>query len=315
MKDFLKTTRRFFPAVLVLGLVGLFWQANAQNYQYIPMPTTDATWNVFYHPRATIMFNNIYSTAGDTLINNETWNKIVSSNNGSDEIYQGSYLEENKIVRFCSPDGKIDTLYDFNLEVGDTVKFIRLKNIIPDLEEHWAEDTVLIVEQINMIEVNGSLRKHFVFKAINTPIFEYLKEEWIEGIGSIHGVLFPLNARPLVVEASEKEDLTCFWIEDNLLWKNNSYNSCEVLKTNEYSMDDKIKICPNPVQNQITIFSAEYIIKDIVFFDFMGKCVLLKNDCHSFQENINIQFLQDGIYTIQVISSTGKTITKKIVKQ
>jgi len=30
MKDFFKTTKRFFPAVLVLGLVGLFWQANAQ---------------------------------------------------------------------------------------------------------------------------------------------------------------------------------------------------------------------------------------------------------------------------------------------
>jgi len=325
MRKFINKSGLFLS---ILFLTGYSLNLNAQEYQYTPIPTTNAAWNVFYRPPASYtLYDKVYATAGDTLIYNETWTKItlvsrelvsdylgnIISDSISETIYQGAYLETDKVVRFCSSDEKIDTLYDFNLEVGDTVKFLHFEGV--ENSYMWIEDTCLIVKQIDSILIQNYYRKCITFKPIFTGDMRGLQEKWIEGIGSIHGVLFPLNLRTFVDEAFEKEDLTCFWVNNDLLWQNGWYNSCKILKTNEFAKINSFEIYPNPAHGQITISNTDYTINNVSISDIMGKRVFSKHDYRDVQAEVDIQFLSKGIYTVQIITQTGEILTGKFIKQ
>jgi len=300
------------------------------EYQYTPMPTADAVWNVYYRP---IMSYNIkdhaYSTDGDTLINNEIWTKIVLSGKtvlvdhlSSDPImvvnsygpfYQGAYKETDKVVRFCSPEGIIDTIYDYNLSVGDTVKF--LKFIRQFLTEDG--DTCLIVKKIDTIFVQNHYRKSISFKPIYTDFQsdKLLVEKWIEGIGSNHGILYPLHIKPLnynEIEGLEREDLTCFSENNALVWQNSVYNTCTLLAINDLTLTDKIEIYPNPASQLFNIKIPDELgnsLSKIELFDVIGNRILTQS---SDNYPINITHIKSGIYLV-VIYMGERKITKKII--
>lgn len=299
--------------ILLLITILVFNSVKSQDYQYVPLPTATAAWNVFYGSTSNSHINKEYYTGGDTLVQDEIWTKIVSTNGNDEEIYQGSYLETGKIVRFCSPNGEIKTLYDFNLEIGDTVKFVRLKNIIPEWAEYWS-DTSLIVEQINVILLQGSLRKRFIFKTITTPHFETLSEEWIEGIGSVHGILFPLNARTLSDESFEKEDLTCFWLDQNLLWQNDSYSYCQILKINEVIKNNNFKMYPNPTTRELKMKNEKLQIKNVEIFDMCGRLVHSSTYPLVHPFTVDVFHLPTGCYFVKVYTEAGYGIQKIIKK-
>ncbi|MCL2706492.1 MAG: T9SS type A sorting domain-containing protein [Spirochaetaceae bacterium] len=301
----------------------------AQEYQYIPIPTSDATWNVFYvppasvvpgHPELYIAYNNEYSTAGDTLINGAIWTKIVLTSSSTilhhkgATAYQGAYIETDKIIRFCTPDGIITTLYDFNLQVGDTVKFLHFEDANNPI--YFPQDTCLIVKQIDYILIQSHYRKCIIFKPILTGDMRCLEEKWIEGIGSTHGVLFPLNIRPLIEEINEKEDLTCFFNNNELMWQNSLYNRCELIKINDLTVIDQIEIFPNPASHFFNIKTPdefENFLPTIELWDMIGNMVLILS-YNLFEKNhqIDISQIRSGIYLL-VIYIDDKRITKKLI--
>ena len=310
---------------ILLSIVLLCNTLTAQEYQYTPMPTADVVWNVFYRPPASNKCDDrAYTIAGDTLINNELWSKIVLSGitipmdiwgnilgDGSSygPLYQGAYQEINKVVRFCSPDGTIDTLYDFNLNVGDTIKFLHVKGV-------WCydPDSLLIVEQIDSILIQNHYRKCFIFKFIMMDGgYGHLTEKWIEGIGSIHGILFPLNIRTFYDEASEEEDLTCFFENNELLWKHQFYKSCSVLAVQDFTLNDKVEIYPNPASQVFYIKIPDELrnsLSKIELFDVVGNRVLTQS---SNNYPINIAHIKSGIYFVVIYMGEREIIKKLII--
>jgi hypothetical protein len=301
----------------------------AQEYQYPPMPTKNATWNVFHlseiykkpHDR-------IFSTDGDTLINNENWTKIVLTGktivldqwgevidiNTYGPLYQGAYKETDKVVLFCAPDGTITTLYDFNLQVGDTVKFLHFEGVEED-PFYWIGDTCLIVKQIDSLLVHNYYRKCIIFKRISVGIEEEaLEEKWIEGIGSVHGILFPLNLRPLEIDG--EEDLTCFFEDNTLIWRNGFYKTCELLTVSSPTINDQIEIYPNPASQFFNVkipYESENFISKIELFDMMGNNVLMQSyKLHDDNYQINISNIKSGVYVL-IINIDEKSITKKLI--
>jgi hypothetical protein len=108
------------------GLGGAYAQ------QYIPFPTDSAQWSVrncFYSSQACASFQ--HKMKGDTLLNGKTYSKIYYSDDltyGSQNQTLHCFVREDtaKKVFIKYPTGTgIDTaeflLYDFNVEVGDTV--------------------------------------------------------------------------------------------------------------------------------------------------------------------------------------------------
>ena len=84
-----------------------------------------------------------------------------------------------------------------------------------------------------------------------------------------------------------------------------------VIGIESYSINDKIKIYPNPTSHQLIIESEELLFKKIDIINVTGKTI------KSIKQNINIinvTDLSNGIYFIKVFTEE-KTITKKFVKQ
>ena len=299
----------------------------AQEYQYTPMPTSDALWNLFYSPPASYTYDNReYSIVGDTIINHETWAKIFLTGetvisdiwgnildiNTYGPLYQGAYLESGKVVYFCSPDGTITTLYDFNLQVGDTVKFLHFE----DANDPYVfiGDTCLIIKQIDSLLIQNHYRKCIIFKPIYTGDYRYLEEKWIEGIGSTHGILFPLNIRPLVEEMNETEKLTCFFNNNTLLWGN--YNTCTVA-VNEFVIADHIEIYPNPASQFLHIKFSDEIessLLGIEIFDMIGSKLFAQSfNLQDKNCKIDIANLKSGVYLFVIYIDEKKTAKKLII--
>ena len=75
------------------------------------------------------------------------------------------------------------------------------------------------------------------------------------------------------------------------------------------------KIFPNPVQNVLTIQSAQdHDISDVHIYQLTGQEVL-KNRNRNDQSRINVSSLQKGIYLISVEYQSGKRVSKTFVKQ
>jgi photosystem II stability/assembly factor-like uncharacterized protein len=83
------------------------------------------------------------------------------------------------------------------------------------------------------------------------------------------------------------------------------------VSSNDFTdLDKKLKVYPNPTNNQITI-ESELDIKEISITDFTGKT--LKTIISNFHR-INVSELPSGIYFIKIITD-ARTMTQKIVKQ
>ena len=313
---------------ILLSIVLLCNTLTAQEYQYTPMPTADAVWNVFYrYMVSSPQHDRAYSVDGDTLINNENWTKIVLTGKSSTinyydsittetygPLYQGAYKETNKVVRFCSPEGIIDTLYNFNLNVGDTVKFL---NFVRQLYTENNDSTYLIVNKIDTILIQNYYRRSITFK----PVYAFasyvpLVEQWIEGIGSNHGILYPLHLKPLdfLEDAQgQREDLTCFFQNNELLWQHPYYNSCIVFAVNDITLNDKVEIYPNPASQVFYIKIPDALgnsLSKIELFDVVGNRVLTQsfNYCP-----INIAHIKSGIYFVVIYMGEREIIKKLII--
>jgi len=82
--------------------------ANQQNPDFVATTTT------------------VYGFQGDTLIDNELWFKFYSTSDSmfqSDLLYHGLLRVENNKVFYLDTLNQLDALYDFSLNVGDSVLY------------------------------------------------------------------------------------------------------------------------------------------------------------------------------------------------
>jgi len=163
----------------------------------------------------------IFGYQGDTLINNEQWLKLYATKDSlfqNNLVYQGLTRSENNRVLYLDATNQLDTLYDFNLNVGDSVLF----NLFGDYPEK------LPVTSIDSIQLNGEFYKRFKFAEPSIIAFDELNEVWIEGIGSIHGPLFPNFPVKFSQEMPDSMLLTCTTFDNLLVYQNSSYSDCYI---------------------------------------------------------------------------------------
>jgi len=176
-------------SLLLLLLPNILW---GQIINHFGNP--DSKWNVAktypaanqQNPNFAASTTTVYGFHGDTIINGEQWLKIYSTNDSlfqSNLIYRGMISAENDKVFFIDTLKQRVTLYDFQLGVGDSVLF-NLYGSFPK----WLQ-----VNVVDSIQVNGAFYKRLKFDEPALSAFDDLNEVWIEGIGSIHGPLFPYS--------------------------------------------------------------------------------------------------------------------------
>jgi len=193
-----------------------------------------------------------YTLHGDTSINQVNYKKLCleSGDTLNPEIEAiGGLREQDKKIYFIgqdflgNPHYEESLLYDFNKQIGDTVKHDNYGTFYS------------IIENIDSIEIDGEYRKRYKVYASNNYYFPG-QEYWIEGIGSIkNGLLGNITMIPTC--CYHYWEHVCFRENEQVKYLNPSFSECfpDYLLTsiNENIEIFEINIYPNPFSNELHI--------------------------------------------------------------
>ena len=315
----------FFCFILVLKMV--------QAQEYTSFPTDSAEWtghlsSIRNGGDKSITFWSL-SLGKDTILNGKESVELIFTNRcrkevnnmaGIDTIYYvrecfsiGAIREFDKKVYFykyeevdgmgmsgCSAydlkAGEEHLLYDFSMEIGDTVE---LSNSIIFYKEGEEEDQ------------EG--RTHHKMKSSLLP---QQGIEWIEGVGSPFGLFGPY-VRPLNYIGSPYK--TCLTIRDTVsyrkgrCWECNpiNFHDCQLITGTTNRDVKRMKIFPNPTNGEITLVSNSTYMR-VKVFDPLGRMeqeVELSN-----QERKNIALKHRGVNLFLVQEHDGNLYFLKVLK-
>lgn len=237
---------------------------------------------------------------GDTIINNLTFRKT------------GNFLlhQEGDRVWFWR-DGSLHLIYDFGLQVGDTIVFTFISCI------NELVDNTYLVAATDTIQVNGISLKRTTANVIEdiSPFSPY-EYTFIEKIGSL-AQLVELNAMCGFVQSVFTEWLRCYKDSDidyhSEIFLFYNHPDCYYTPPNATNGVDiaPFSISPNPVTDILTITTdTENPITAIQLTDGAGRAV--KNWQFQAADRVNVSFegIPPGIYFCRVLSGeiwrTGK---------
>ncbi len=259
----------------------------------------NATWNVAStypntdpeNPSFVETRTKIYGFIGDTLIGENLWQKYYSTYDidfQADFSIEAYLREENGYVTILDANNSVDTLYNFNIQIGDSIGY----------DFGFGIDYLTVISMDSLL-IDEAYHKRFYFEEPFYPPSELI-EIWIEGIGSIHGPLFPKYPQLFSTEIPDSLNLLCYKNEESILWQNTNYETCYVSNVLALEKPEKevMKVYPNPATTQIvfelpTITKENHLqIKDI-FGNIVAELPLLKGQS---QLQWNCSQIASGVY-------------------
>ena len=315
-------------------------------FPYTPFPTENAQWSVN---------NEKYALYGDTIINEKKYSKVYKQT--ADEAFE---FDIDKAEYFCAirndvenkrvygvykkdlpikyhdniyystsrNSGKEFLLYDFSLNLGDTVsvanfdeaendgfiryvKFKRVETIGIDI----TNNTFVTLHDNDSIFVlaNGEQRKRILMENISETLFQ----SWIEGIGSSDGPFNHYNN--FSFELFTIKRLLCYSENSEYLYYQHDfdYDEDDDCFTNYYpnnvveNNENDIMIYPNPTDDFINIENPSGSEYSIDIYNDKGQKLISQSS--SGISNINISDLPCGLYII-TINSNYKNYNFKLIK-
>ena len=298
MKDLLKF-HSYIRKWLTIVIIAISFQLSAQKYS--SFPTANATWCTdlmtwsFSQPVETYHYYSYYKTNGDTIIGGKTY--TVIEKNTSSAAY--CFLREENNTVFCkmSFDSQKDTsefaLYDFNVHVGDTVMLPIIHNYLDYYQ------SVVIGEDSVLIGADYHRR---------ITIYSWVILEFIEGIGSIQGLLYP--EIPLVDWGA---NLNCFSLNDTIFKIDGSGSTSMGNCYQQIGFDQSISTSsltfyPNPVSDKIFISSDNFSRFEL--YNSSGQCLRITDN-----KVIDLSDFPAGVYYLKAILKTNsQALIEKIIK-
>ena len=158
----------------------------------------------------------IHSLKGDTIINDFVFQKLVghlTAFESTPDVYIGAlrFTEDKKV--FVYYDNNEYLLYDFNVQIGDTLNIFggidyyidhqTLPHVIIGIDTLYNGRLKIISNAIIQEEINGNIHE------------EKRQKIWIEGVGSIDGIV---NNDATTMYGSGKKILLCAYHDDECLY-------------------------------------------------------------------------------------------------
>lgn len=284
-------------------------EVHSQTTIYHPFPDSNAIWVGHYWPGLINCGENYaYIISGDTAIGNLTYHKLFIPYVNSYGIctvnhtagYNGCFRQDliaRKVFYITPGNLTEDLLYDFTLQVGDTIPgFTRLGCTQPT-------DTITQVDSM-LIGTNYRRVWHFgQFVTSNTII---------EGIGFISGILegcatnFPDGPFYL---------LDCFQQNGTTLYPD-TLTSCQLQSDINGPSRNSIRtsIYPNPFSCLTTVKTNQHLVNaSLTIYNSLGQQVKQINNISGQTLTLNRDNLPAGLYYIH-LSEEGKILlTDKLV--
>lgn len=310
------TAKIQFAMKKIMLFVLLLTSLNGFAQPVNPFAEGNAWWNVAdtyphgspLNPGFTETTSRAFSFAGDSVIGADTWNIMVSNSapdTGAAPQFEGLVQQIGDVVLLHVDGDTPFELYDFSLGIGDSALFH-----ISDFDD-W-----LHVSGIDSVLVGSTYSKRIQFQEYlgNLPL--QLHEQWIDGVGSIHGPLFPAQARSFSLEVpGDSLMLTCYGNGDDLLWSNPAYPDCEVnivLGVPEVEPAPILSLYPQPTIDRVTITSAHGPIVRFALFDAFGRLVL-ESTPGAVMVELDLSGLASGAYVYRA-ECGGRSLRGTLVK-
>ncbi len=300
--------------ILILSAIAVKSQTNI----YHPFPDSAAFWNIEYSSGyGSDSYDENYSItfSGDTIINSTAYHKLVApkikyfSHSGANGYstgwdsgyYAGSIRQDTALrtVYFVPPNDSIEwLLYDFNLEVGDT-----LKGYLVD-----GSPIPYIVQVVDSELIDNTYRK--IWGGLGNPIYI------IEGIGAIFNGLIEkfVDMNPVY---SQRYTIQCFAQMDSTIYPESASGlTCELI-TNTYEKNKQtssIALTPNPFSTYATVqLSPQFSNSEMYIYNQLGVLVDNEKIIQELTHHFNRKNLTSGIYFMQFMNNKGEAATLKFV--
>jgi len=237
---------------------------------------------------------------GDTLINDLVYKKVLQAD---DSLHADWYVKEiiredaanQKVYLYDNYSNEDLLLYDFSLEQGDS--------ILTGNGESYAKVDTIIYEPFG--NSTDTLKQ----------IYFAWGGRWIEGIGSLWGVLEGLNAFYMTGAITK---LVCYFENGILVYHNPDFETCfpdnTTVSISKFGNKKNIEIFPNPAIDKITIYSQSSRISEVEIYDLTGTCLYRKLNIETNRIDLNTDNLPKGLYILK-IRDERDTISRKIVIQ
>ena len=243
-----------------------------------------------------------YTTIGE----NEYMNVYQKDTSTTNEYELIGYMreEDNGKVYFYDND-KEYLLYDFGMEVGDSIKI------------YWQQcyecETYIRLDSITEEEIGGAIRKCY-HTSSNEFGFWGAPVVWVEGIGSLDGLFYPES---MTAPGGYITTLLCYKEKGELVYMNEEFDDCIIgntLSEEEVMTGTSIsKVYPNPGENILNIRTALPEGR-IEVYDILGK-VVYKQDITEEVTKIPTEGWAKGMYLWRVYSEGKEAESGKWVKQ
>lgn len=298
---------------LVIISILFGFTSTAQNYH--PFPTKNTIWTQM-SPNPIRFEHDIFHIYAlkdnDTTINGMLYHKLYNS---EDTIFTekelcGGIREEDKKVYFYALDsltypregtipGTEYLLYDFSLKVGDMIT-----------RDNYRVGAPLSVTHIDSILIGTTYRKSINFD------YDYEYDmSWIEGIGSLRGIITLTGG--YLTSSGSKNNLICFRQNREILYHNRGYGNDCFYKNDHNSVEvnnfaKAIVLAPNPVSATCMVsYSACYYQLQIV--SLFGIVVREFNVTGQTSTIVDRHGLPSGIYFIKLNGNGVASVTIKAI--
>lgn len=257
-------------------------------------------WNVrqtFGHGMTT----EIFKIEGDSIVDSKSYKKIwVSYDSLTTMAFQGLLREESNVVYYIPPDLSEGILYDFNLEIGDTIS---VKNIFCGDEE-----IPITVINIDTVDFFGISRKRWQLDSYGGS-----EEYWVEGIGSLNGPLYTKYWYCMICPVWE---LLCYHNNDTLEYimpyETDCYQNTDGVNENNIKNDFSIK--PNPVRKGYPVYiETNSVPNSIRIYNSTGLLEKRLNQLSDKIIRIETNDFKPGLHFIRITTTGNITKTQKMM--
>ena len=266
------------------------------------LPDSSAIWTIASISMGSYFQNNTYSYETDTIINSLTYVTIFTTN---DSIYDPSNSNYYCAVReyegrwfFVLKDQTNEyLLYDFNVNIGDTVI----------INNPWTDgEKELIVFNTDSLELTDKYYRTIDVGFYDGPSGQpNIIDRWIKGIGSTNGLFY---SGFYICDIGYQ--LLCFHRNDTLIYLDSPDGTCGYILVGikPKTLSEEIEVSPNPVIDLLIIGSKDDLV--IKLYDNTGKYIFTTNN-----KSIDISKLNAGIYFIQIFDLNLQLLkSEKIIK-
>lgn len=287
----------------ILFFFGCSFVIHAQ--QYYPFIEEGKTWaelNVFQpgypDPPYTAYSTVSFKLEGDTLFEGHTWKKLFTT---GDNPVTGNWQQEfclyreegSKVYCYCDIIAGEELMYDFSLNVGDSVYYEGL--------DWW-----MYVVETDSVEVNGTVRRRIQF---DDPA-----EVWIEGLGSTCRPFQPIEGQFILPGGYS---LLCVSNSDGIVYQDPAYSACFVDTTitavsGTGLLDNQVRVFSNAANREIVaiITDTPGAFNQYQLYDMGGKQIR----CGKFngkEISISTEGLNPGILVLRLMGEKA-AITRKV---